>query len=77
MTLITGRKTVESFRVEIVDSIYKSIRRETTRSAAFTRKADYFRAKLAEAKIEGLHIALGAVIDAATVEVKEKGNEPI
>ena len=65
-------KTTEEFRVEIVDSIFKSIRRETTRSANFTRRADYLRAKLAEAKIEGLHIALGAVIDAATVEVKEE-----
>ena len=66
------KKTIEDFRVEIVDSIYSAIRKETTRSASFTRKANYFNAKLAEAKIEGLHIALGAVIDAATVEVKEE-----
>ena len=66
-----SKKTVEQFRVEIVDFIYKSIRKETTRSASFTRKADYFRAKLAEAKIEGLHIALGAVIDASTIDVRE------
>ncbi len=71
MTLITGRKTVEGFRVEITDAIFKAIRRETSRSASFTRKADYFRAKLAEAKIEGFHVALGIVIDAATTEVKE------
>ena len=41
MTLITGRKTVEGFRVEIVDSIYKAIRRETTRSASFTNLVSY------------------------------------
>jgi hypothetical protein len=65
-------KTVEEFRVEVTDAIYKAIKKEINKSAAFTRTADYLSAKLAEAKIEGLHIALGAIIDAATVEVKEE-----
>jgi len=68
----TRKKTIEQFRIEITDAIYSAIKKETNRSAEFTRTADYFRAKLAEAKIEGLHIALGAIIDAAAVEVKEE-----
>ena len=72
MTLTVDKKSIESFRVEIIDSIYKALRKETTRSASFTRKADYYRAKLAEAKIEGLHIALGAIIDASSINIKEE-----
>ncbi len=68
----TRGKTVPEFRLGITDALYKAIRKETARSAAFTRTADYFRAKLSEAKIESFHITLGIVIDASTVKVEEK-----
>ncbi len=61
------KKTIEEFRVEITDSIYKSIRKETTRSATFTRAGNYLEAKISEARIEGLHLALSSVIDAVSI----------
>lgn len=72
MDITTKKKTIEQFRQELVDAIYSAIREETIISADFTKEADYFRAKLAEAKIEGLHKALGIMLDASIVEVKEK-----
>lgn len=71
-TLLTTRKTIEEFRVEVTDNLYKHIKREVRRSANFVRIANYYEAKLSEARLEGLHLGLSAVIDAVTVEVKEK-----
>lgn len=64
------KKTIEQFRTELVDAIHITIKRETINSVSFIKKADYFRAKLAEAKIDGLNTALGIIIDAAAVKVK-------
>ena len=65
------KKTVEQFRAEIVDSLLNSIKKETEKSVDFIKVADYLNAKVTEAKIEGLHTALGVIIDASTISVKE------
>lgn len=66
------KKILEQFRVEIVDAIFSTIREETANSVVFMENADYLNAKLTETKIEGLHKALGIVLAASTVEVKEE-----
>lgn len=64
-------KSVEQFRQEIIDGIFRVIGRETDRSVSFVEKADYLNAKLTDAKIEGLHRVLGIMLDASTIVVKE------
>ena len=65
-------KTTEQFRQEMIDDIFQAITKETDRSTSFVEKANYYGAKLAEAKIEGLHKALSIMLDASTVSVKER-----
>ena len=67
----TQEKTVEQFRTEVVDALYAAIKRETVRSVSFVEIADYVRAKFCENKIEGLNKALGIIVDASTILVKE------
>ena len=64
-------KTIEQFRQELVDDIFKRVAEETTNSATFTKNGNYYSAKLAEAKIEGLYKALNIIFEASTIDVKE------
>ena len=64
-------KPAEQFRQDIVDGIFRAITKETTSSTDFEQRGDLFNAKLSEARIEGLHKALGIVLEASTINVKE------
>lgn len=65
-------KPIEQFRQELVDDIFKRVSEETTNSATFIKNGNYYSAKLAEAKIEGLYKALNIIFEASTVVVKEE-----
>jgi len=65
-------KSAEQFRQEIVGDIFRMILEKTDRSISFVRKADYLNAKLTDAKIEGLHEVLDAILNASTINVKER-----
>jgi len=68
---IVQEKPVEQFRQEIIADIFRMIEEETRRAISFVEKADYVRSKFCECKIEGLHKALGIILEASTVDVKE------
>ena len=70
--IVVKEKPIEQFRQEMVDDIFKAVTKETTSAAIFTKNGDYYNAKLAEAKIEGLHKALSIILEASTIDVKEK-----
>ena len=62
---------VNEFRANVSDELHKELRKETTRAARFVRQANYYEAKITEAKIEGLHVALGILIDEPAVVIEE------
>ncbi len=70
-------KPIEQFRQEMIDGIFQAVTKETGRSTSFMKKADYYNAKRAEAKIEGLHQALSIILEVSTVVVKEGGGDTV
>jgi len=64
-------KPIEQFRQDMIDDVFRAITKETTSSTDFEQRGDLFNAKLSEARIEGLHKALGVILEVSTIVVKE------
>ncbi len=70
--VVVQEKTIEQFRQELIDDLFRGVAKETASAVTFTKNGDYYSAHLAEAKIKGLHKALSIILEASTIVVKEK-----
>ena len=69
--VVVQGKSIEQFRQDIVDDLFREITKETASSVTFVERGDYVRAKFCDYKIEGLHKALSIMLYASTIVVKE------